>query len=117
MDFAHGESVTRLRGTPVLDPYSGEPTGIEWDTPPGQLVIPGVGVEPRPSGEPTQDARNSTTSGFTLYGIPSGTDITPADRMRIRGVDYDVDGGAADWRNPFTGWAPGLVVQTKRVVG
>ena len=112
----HGETVTRLRGTPVVDPYSGQPTGLAWVTP-AELAIPGVGVEPRPSGEPVADARNATTSGFTLYGIPAGTDITPADRMRVRGVVYDVDGDPATWRNPYTGWAPGYVVQTKRTAG
>lgn len=115
MKFAHGETVTRLRATTVLDPYSGEVTGLSWETP-DELPIPQVGIEPRPSTEPVQLARNSVVSGFTLY-VPTGSDIKAADRMQVRGTIYDVDGDVADWHNPFTGWAAGMVVQTKKVAG
>ncbi len=113
--FTFGETVTRLRGTPILDPYSGEVTGLDWSTP-IELAIPDTGIEPRPTSEPVQDARNAVVSGFTLYA-PFGVDVTPADRVRVRGTIYDVDGEVAEWRNPFTGWSAGSVVQTKRVAG
>ena len=115
MRFPHGETVTRIRATPVLDPYSGEVTSLSWDVP-DELNIEGVGVEPRPSTEPVQDARNAVVSAFTLY-TDINPDVTPSDRIRVRGVVYDVDGEVADWRNPFTGWAAGSVIQTKRVNG
>jgi hypothetical protein len=41
--------------------------------------------------------------------------ITPANRVRVRGLDYDVLGEAADWR--LGSWRPGLVVQTSRTAG
>lgn len=113
--FLHGETVARVRAGTVTDPYSQE-SRLDWSTA-TETPLPGLwAVEPRPVGEPTQDARNAVTSGFTLYG-PPGVDLTPADRVRVRGDVYEVDGEVAAWRNPFSGWEPGVVVQTKRVEG
>lgn len=112
--FAHGETVTVLTANSVTDPYSGD-ASESWDNP-TELNVSGVGVEPRPSNEPVQDARNAVISGFTLY-FPTGTAIGPQNRVVVRGGTYDVLGEAADWRNPFTGWAPGLVVQVERTAG
>ena len=108
-----GETVVILTGTAIVDPYSGEPSGMSW-TAPTQVSVDNVLCEPRPSSEPVQDARNAVTSGFTLY-LPAGTAITPANRVRVRGLDYDVLGEASDWR--LGSWRPGLVVQTSRVSG
>jgi len=110
-----GETVTVLTGTPVLDPYSGEESGTDWSTP-TQVDVADVLCEPRPSGEPVQDARHSVTSGYTLYvrARPIMPTILPANRVRVRGTDYDVLGEAADWRMGSFG---GLVVQTQRVSG
>lgn len=108
-----GETVIVLTGTPVVDPYSGDTTGTSWAAP-TQVSVDNVLCEPRPSAEPVQDARNAVTSGFTLY-MPAGTAITPANRVRVRGLDYDVLGEASDWR--LGSWRPGLVVQTSRTAG
>ena len=56
--FPHGETVTIVTAGTDADPYSGDTatTGSE-------VEVSGVGVEPRPSGEPTQDARNAVVSG------------------------------------------------------
>jgi hypothetical protein len=114
MNFPHGETVDVLTAGSVADPYSGEPS--EWWDTPVEVTHAGVAVEPRPSEEPVQDARNAVTSGFTLYGLPAGS-VTPANRVRVRGEVYDVLGEPAEWRNPFTGWEPGIVVQVGRVEG
>jgi hypothetical protein len=78
------------------------------------VTVDGVLCEPRPSGEPVQDARNAVTSGWTLY-MPAGVTITPQSRVRVRGLVYDVLGEAADWR--LGSWRPGLVVQCERTAG
>ena len=114
MDFPHGETVTILTAGTTTDPYSGEPSP-DWTTP-TSVTVAGVAVEPRPSGEPLQDARNQVTSGFTLY-MPPGTTIAPQNRVSVRGATYDVLGHPADWRSPFTGWEPGIVVQVERSEG
>ena len=114
--FPHGESVVVVTPATTTNPYSGEPAD-SWDDADVTLVeVPGVAVEPRPSGEPLQDARNQVTSGFTLY-FPTDVEVTARDRVIVRGVMHNVLGEPAAWVNPFTGWAPGVVVQTERTEG
>ena len=113
--FAHGETITRLRGTPVTDPYSGEATGLDWGTP-GELVIEGCGVASGGSMEPLTDARNSVESDFDVIA-PIGVDVTAADRLVLRGLPCQVQGRPFDWRSPFTGWAPGALIRCKIVEG
>lgn len=112
--FPHGETVTLLAPTQVADPYSDETTD-DWTTP-VETPLPGVAVEPRPSPEGTQDARNSVVYGYTIYD-PSSTTIDPRHRIRVRGEEFAVDGMPAVWQDPYTGWAPGQVIQTKRTDG
>lgn len=113
--FAHGETVTRLRATPATDPYSGEATGLDWDAP-DELDIDGCGFNPGQSSEPLQEARNAVTSQPEVYA-PFGSDVLSGDRIVVRGKTYDVDGEPADWRSPFSGWSPGMVIVLKRVEG
>ena len=106
--MTYGETVQVLTAGTIEDPYSGE-TQPDW-TNPTSVVVEGVAVEPRPSSGPLQDARNAVVSGYSLY-MPTGTAIGPQNRVTVRGKTYDVLGEPADWRSPFTGWRPGLVVQ------
>lgn len=111
--FGFGETVQVLSSSSTTDAYNN--TVEDWTTP-TETPVEDVGVEPRPSTEDNRDARNAVTSGFTLY-MPAGSVVTAKNRIRVRGDDYAVDGEPAEWRNPFTGWEPGLVVQTKRMEG
>ena len=110
-----GETVIVLTGTPIVDPYSGATTGTSWATP-TQVSVPNVLCEPRPSGEPVQDARNSVTSGYTLYirKRPVMPIIAPTNRIRVRGIDHDVLGEVADWH---LGQFGGLGIQVQRTAG
>lgn len=114
MNFPHGETVTLLAPGTIADPYSGD-TADDWTTL-TETPIHGVAVEPRPSQEPVQDARNAVTSGYTLY-VPAGAQIAPRDRVRVRGEVYSILGEPAEWISPFTGWTPGIVVQVGRTDG
>jgi hypothetical protein len=91
------------------DPYSGEQVQ-DWDDPTTRTVTCLAPAEPRPSGEPQQDARNSVTSGWTLY-LPSGDPITVHDRVVVRGQTYPVQGTPSDWG------VAGVVVQAYRTEG
>jgi hypothetical protein len=115
MDFPHGETVTRLRGVALTDPYSGEATDVDWTTP-TSLAIPGCGVADGGSLEPTQDARNAILSDFDVVA-PYGVDVQAGDRLVIRGLTCEVSGRPFDWMNPFTGWTPGTVIRAKVVEG
>lgn len=103
------ETVTRLRATTTTDPYSNE-DAEDWTTPTEEPITTLAPAEPRPSGEPVQDARNAVTSGWTLY-VPEGSDITARDRVRVRGEVYKVLGRPASWLGA------GLVVQCDQVEG
>lgn len=110
-----GETVTVLTAAARTDPYSQQPVYDDWANA-TSVTVGDVLCEPRPSGEPVQDARNSVTTGFTLYFQTVPTVLPDAqNRITVRGIDYEVDGDAADWR--LGDWRPGLVVQTKRIEG
>lgn len=114
MDFPHGETVTRLRGTPVIDPYSEEATGLNWDGPASLELL--CGVADGGSIEPSQDARDSVASDFDVLA-PYGADVTPADRLVVRGLTCEVVGRPFAWLNPLTGWTAGTLVRAKIVEG
>lgn len=113
--FAFGETVTVLRGTPVIDPYSGEETGTDWSNP-TPTPFPDCGVAPRLTPETPASDRTMIVEGCTVY-MPYGTDILATDRAMVRGDTYEVDGDVGVWRNPFTGWEPGIEVNLKKVNG
>lgn len=115
MYFAAGETITRLRGTAITDPYSGDATGVSWTTP-ASLTIDGCGFNPGQSAEPLQVGRNAVTTQPEVYA-PAGSDILAGDRLVVRGKTYEVDGQPAAWKNPFTGWEPGMVVALKLTEG
>lgn len=112
---AYGETVTRQRGTGVLDPYSGEVTDIDWDDP-DELAVPGVAVAPGAFVENAAPDRTRVDILFTLYG-PYDADIEPLDRVLVRGQTCEVVGKRQDWRNPFTGGEAGCVVEVRKVAG
>lgn len=104
-----GETITVLTAGTVTDPYSNETTPSWSVTPTERTVVTLAPPEPRPSQEPVQDARNAVTSGWTLY-LPPGDPITSANRVRVRGRVYPVQGVPADW-------GTGVVVQAFGTVG
>lgn len=108
--FAHGETVLRLRGGTSTDPYSGDPT-TDWSTS-DLLRVEGCGVAAGGSLEPEQDARDAVTSDFDIV-MPAGTDVGAADRVVVRGLTCEVVGRPFEWRSPFTGWQPGMVVRAQ----
>ena len=113
MRFPAGETVTRLRAPLVTDRYGN--LVRDWEQA-ERLDIPGCGVAPRTSDEETEQGRQGVIVGIAVYA-PTGTDITPHDRMEVRGEVWEVVGEVADWRSPFTGWAPGVVVNLSRMEG
>lgn len=105
-----GETVVVLTAGYEEDPYSQELVQ-SWEWPPSEREVNTlVPAEPRPSQEPTQEARNSLVSGWTLY-LPAGDPITADNRVRVRGVDYPVQGQPADWLGC------GVVVQAFKTEG
>ncbi len=112
--FPNGETVTRLRATPKIDYYSGEPVGLDWSAP-DELVIDGCAVVPVSSEEaPTVD-RDKLSTMATLRA-PYGSDVKTRDRIRQPdGTVWEVDGHPSHRRNPYTGWEARTVANLVRI--
>lgn len=77
--------------------------------------IEGCAMAPRYSNEITTERRSGVIVGFSLYG-PPGSDILAEDRIETPdGLFYDVQGEAAEWSSPLTGWTPGFEAALERV--
>ncbi len=102
--MAGNETITVIR-PPGLDRF-GDPlpgTAAEFDVP-GCLFAPG------PSRE-LGFGTNQVDSDGTVYA-PVGTEVHPADRVRVRGDVYSVVGEPQDW-----GANAGVVIVLRRVTG
>lgn len=106
------ETVTRIRhgaqtGTDAFNvPIYGP--DIETDIT-GALVAPGGSTEVI-----TTAGRVPVVTPTTVYFRDAWPDIVPTDRLRVRGVVYDVAGKPADWRSDGPG---GLVVPLRDAEG
>lgn len=110
MALVRVETVTRLRGTAVLDPVSELPIDIDWRAPSEVTLRTLAPAQPTSSDEPDETARNRVTTGYRLF-LAEVEDVTAADRVRVRGVVHDVV-GTPELRPGFA-----LVVTVKREDG
>jgi hypothetical protein len=109
--FPLGETVVLLRpGPPVVDGMGQEHPGPDVEVP-----VAGCAVWPRTSSEQDQ-AQSQVIVGITLF-VPPGTQVDAHDRVRVRGVVYQVDGEPGLYRSPLTGHASGIEVALRRVTG
>lgn len=81
------------------------------------VPVDGWAFNPGGSTEAFGPGRNQVTTSPQL--IRQATDFVPSrhDRCTVRGLKYRVEGDPAVWQSPFTGWAPGVVVELRRVDG
>lgn len=109
--FPHGETVTIVRpGPPTEDEYGNSVPGS-----PTEIDVPGAAVAPRTSTEDVQ-GRDQVIEGLNVW-LPAGTQLRATDRMRVRGILYDIDGEAGTWSSPFTGFAGPVQASLTRVAG
>lgn len=105
MYFAAGETVTVTR--PAAKDRNGDPVGADTT-----FTIDGCAINYQSTSDDTE-RRETTLSWIELF-CPPGTDIKSTDKVQLpNGRTYDVDGAPAPWKNPFTGWEPGVVVRLK----
>ncbi len=114
--FAYGETVTLLAAGTTEDTYG---NAVEsWASPTTVAVVDHVAVEPRPGGETYQNDRNAVTNGYTIYDPSNRLAVaTATNRIQVRGRIWPLLGEPAVWESPYTGWAPGTVVQVGGVNG
>jgi head-tail adaptor len=110
-----GELVVILRRLRVGEDRYGNPRYATAED-----EIPGAAVRPLSSQERTGtanvQARDQTIDTIEVV-FPPGTEITSNDRLRVRGLTYEVDGTPTDLRDSMTGADPGIKVIGKRVKG
>lgn len=109
--FGYGETVTVQTAGPNPDAYSDTTTYDDWDNP-TNVDVEDVAVADGGSTEPLEVASDAVDSDFDLY-FPADATVTAENRVVVRGLVCDVAGRPFLWRNPFTGWTPGLVVKVK----
>lgn len=109
-----GETVTRIRtgASPGVDRYGNALPGVDVDTP-----IDGAAFDPGGSLEPVEAGRAQTVTTPKVYFYQSSPDIVSTDRLRVRGLTYQVIGHPAVWVSPFTTQTAGLVVELKLAEG
>jgi len=88
---------------------------------PAETFAPSVDVDdcafdPGGSVETLSPGREVVVSRPRVF-LPAGTLITARSKVTVRGLEYRVDGDPADWKNPFTGWEPGIVAVLERAGG
>lgn len=107
MEFPHGVMVT-VRSTTTTDDGLGNTTTETTESSWGPCA-----VAPRSAVESADPRVAPVVVGLTVYG--PAVELDSDDTLVINGVVYEVDGLPAEWRSPFTGWAPGVEVPVKRV--
>lgn len=112
----YGEPLVRLRRRMAPDPYSGESTRSDWSAP-DSLDLEGAAIAPSSSTERASTFNRQTViTSMSIYG-PAGMDVLPGDRIKARTKLWEVTGEKADWRNPLTGWEPGVELPVERMTG
>jgi len=105
--FPHGKAVTVVSTTTARDKY-GDSTAATTET-----TLADCAIAPRFATEGNDPRSAPVMVGLTVY-MPADTAIDSDDLLRIDGKLWQVDGLPAEWRSPFTGWAPGVEVPVKR---
>lgn len=112
MFFGHGETALWAAWQPTTDGRNNQVDG--WAAP---VTVDDCGFDPGASIEPRDGSSRRVTTMPVLYP-PTGHPYGPHDRWIVRGVTYQAEGEAADWRHPMTGWEPGVaVINLQRVEG
>lgn len=108
---AFGETVTVLRRAVAgTDAYGND--RYRW-TP---TVVPGCAVSTSGTGEDHADWRQQATTELSVV-LPPGTAVSAADRLRVRGLVYEIRGDPIVLDESATGARPGLRVTARRVTG
>jgi hypothetical protein len=108
---AFGETVTLIRRTLAgRDRYGND----RYTT--TTAVIDGVSVRRTGSSEDLGEQRDRVTTSLEVL-LPPGTTVTAYDRLRIRGLLYEIDGNPDPGPNPDTGTTGPVRLSVKRITG
>lgn len=106
--MAWGEPVVRIREQVTGEDRYGNPVTADVEEP-----LPNAAFAPEGAPEVTEPGRVVVSQSPTLYWREEWPDVVASDRLRVRGVEYAVDGDPADWRTPWDSGPGGLVVRLR----
>ncbi len=107
------EVVTRLRAPYAEDRYGNEASTRDW-TLATEVDIPGCSVQPMVGDEILVD-RDARINRWILYA-PAGVDVLATDRIRHKGVTYEVQSDIRRWPSA-TGALDNTQFELERVDG
>lgn len=110
MDFPYAKKVTYVDRSPSGQDLDGNDAWTETQTTTAAVFAPGGSAEITTGGD-------MVNTQPTLYGVDQALPVKSTDRFIVDGISFEVDGDPQAYLNPFTGWAPGLVVPLRRVTG
>jgi hypothetical protein len=111
MGFPFGETVTLIRRSVTGQDSDG--SDVKGTT---EVTIEHAGWDPGTSTEAVQG--QDQVVQMPRFFLPAGTVVDPLDAIRrANGKTYEVTGEPGDYQSPWTGWAPGVVVNLRRVAG
>jgi len=95
------EPIVIRRAVEVINP-DGDPVGTDWAD---HLTLSAKFAPSNPS-EALEVGKNTVITGGTVYvrDLPARPDISADDRVKVRGVEYDIDGEVGAWLRQST-WA------------
>ncbi len=106
-----GETVILLQRVKTgQDRYHNDLYGV------ASVAIQGCAVRVVSSDENDTGSRDKTTDNVEVT-MPPGTEVQRVDRLRVRGLVYNVDGTPEEVRDPMTGATAGVRVIGQRVTG
>lgn len=118
MEFPAGETVTRERRRPVVDPY--DPSNVtpgSWNDPLDIITLESCYIDSASSSSGADATREPVATTKTLYCTDASVDVKAGDRVR-RGNDlfYVRERTEADV-NPWTSWQPLVAIPLSMTEG
>ncbi len=111
MEFPFGESVTRERRKPIIDPYDPDSTVPgSWDDALDIIALPGAFIASSSSTDTGDATRSQILTAKSLYASNPDVDVRAGDRVR-RGTEvFYVNARPEADTNPWTGWRPAVEI-------